>query len=303
MKKLLRVNQTITFLSATLPPTLVSSFVEFTALPSLDIIRTAGTRPEICYAVVIWPKAELLQALVDYVTARIADYDPVDRMMIFCRTKSDVTAIASALNVQPYFSGLDSNDTVFQEWVSGISTIIVATPMLGTGTDYAHVRDAITFDLPYNMLDKYQQDCRCGRDGDPARALTFLPTTRKSLSHSPGEPDLGQSLLLSWALDNEKCRRLTPSLFLDGVALSCVSIPDAEYCDNCLNSASEKPPLQLVPFPINALQPLNTSQPPNAPQPTNRPQPVPRPQPLRPLLPSTATLDRSTPTHQFVDNF
>jgi len=171
---LLGIGVPVITLSGSFPETMIPKFKEYTGLESLDIIRMATARPELVYSVHVKPKAELMKAMKDYANSVLQSYASADRLIIFCRTRTDTDLVASEFAVKPVYAGLEENQQTFNDWVSGKNQIMVSSPLLGCGIDVSGVRHCIHYDLAHTAIDQYQEECRAGRDGKLAHAVTFV---------------------------------------------------------------------------------------------------------------------------------
>jgi len=128
-----------------------------------------------------------------------------------------------------------------------------ATSSLGCGFDYPHIRDVVHCDLAHSVIDQYQEDSQGGRDGEACNATTFL------LANRTCPPDdslfrIGVDEVYTWSKTRDQCHYIIPSLFLDGVVITCMLLPGAELCDYCKSMLEKPPPSRpySLPSPLNA---------------------------------------------------
>jgi hypothetical protein len=237
---LLGVKTHITAMSGSFPPQLYCDFCELTGIDSWDVIRMPSSRPNIAYSVKIHPHQMFKAEAVRYVQDIIRGYNPGEKAMVFCRTKRDADFVAQQLGTEAYHSAQspEVRQKLFKEWCDGIRSVIVATSILGAGIDQ-HVLDVVHVDVGWNIIDQFQEDNRAGRNNHLARSTYFVPAGRPPIGPDPAKP-FGAELLVPWAMDTEQCRRVAISQFLDGVAVSCLMLKDAEFCDNCLRQISDE---------------------------------------------------------------
>jgi hypothetical protein len=152
-------------------------------------------------------------------------------------------------------------------WRTGINKVMVSTSLLGCGLDYLHVRDVIHRGPSFTMLDQYQEDSRGGRDGLECGATTFVSDDMK-IYPPENTHDLGFKVLIDSMNDKVTCRRMAPTLYLDGRAVQCVTLPGAVYCQNCSRSAPSSSVLNPLSPPGNS---LSRVRPPQR-QPSQRPE-------------------------------
>jgi hypothetical protein len=240
----------IVCLSASFPPSMLPVFTEITGLENLDVIRMRTALPNIRYQVVTRPKYDLFPTMVNFVTSAIQEYSKGDKCLIFCRSREATAKVAKEFDVLPYYAGLDTNAQTFADWVEGKSKVMVSTSLLGCGLDVPSIRHSVHFDVSHTYLDQYQEEGRTGRNGQIGHAITFVAENREPLQVT-GVMDLGESLLVPWALDTNTCRRIPGGFFLDGVAEPCTTLPNAQYCDYCERTSAEEPPCMPRRMPQN----------------------------------------------------
>ncbi|THH20714.1 hypothetical protein EUX98_g8528, partial [Antrodiella citrinella] len=225
-------------LTATLPTTLVPALSADTHIV-WNVLRMSSNRKELQYSINRSP--DPTQSLVDHVNAVLPTYGRKDRGLIYCRSRVEADRLAAALGVSAYHAQTDEQPIA--DFIAGKYLIMPCTTALGVGFDYAHVRDVLHLQLPYTLLDKYQQDGRGGRDGSPCRAVTFIQTHSHASRHET-EHDLGESALHDWIECDDQCLRIIPSRFMDGVPITCSLMDNAEMCASCVNQAGLSPPDQ-----------------------------------------------------------
>lgn len=239
-----KVKAVIFGFSASIPPSLYPVLCELTGM-TWRVLRTPSSRKELKYQVIAVPSdREMDQRIVDHLHERLASYRSQDRAMVFCRSKQHATTLASLLNIQPFYAPGDDANLLVQnqqlmiKWISGENKVMASTSILGCGIDYAHIRDVIHRDPSFSMLDQYQAESRGGRDGLECRATTFVVANKKY--RIPEQLyDLGTKALFDSMNNISQCQRIAPSLYLDGRAVQCITLPGAIFCDFCEKSARE----------------------------------------------------------------
>ncbi|KAJ7202223.1 hypothetical protein B0H12DRAFT_1080852 [Mycena haematopus] len=258
--------------SGTIPPSLLPEFRTLSGIQNWDIVRMEVSRRNIRLEVKEFPDDKArLTALVELVNERCSQYDDDDRAMIFVQSKTVSQTVATLLHTEPFHADQDPDvrQRIFREWRDGAVRVIVATTILGSGTDYPAVRDVYNLGLPYTMPDAEQQTHRAGRDGYIACATTLVLAKEEAPFMEKAPPnclDLGKKILTHWAHNKVDCRRLQPSLYFDGRAITC-SLINGAFCDNCDDEALQPAP------PIPKLIPIASGRehraaPPNAQRPT-----------------------------------
>ena len=171
--------------------------------------------------------------------------------MVFCCTKEQARNLAQSFEVQPYHAAnLEEeeykNIETLGKWRAGSNIVMVSTSILGCGLDYSHVHDVVHRGPSYTMMDHYQEDSRGGRDGLECVATTFFVPNQK-YSMPTSRYDLGTKALYDSLYKDVKCLRLATTLYLDGQAVQCISIPGASFCANCESQCGIIAPPLLLP--------------------------------------------------------
>ncbi|KAJ6528608.1 P-loop containing nucleoside triphosphate hydrolase protein [Mycena capillaripes] len=278
---------------ATYPPHLFPEFQTRTGILKWDIIRTRISRPNICIKVQVEANdAALLKALVNFVNDRCSSYHPEDRLMIFTRSVADAEKLAAEFNTKPYHAKQkpEINQKLYNDWILGKLIVQVSTSLLGTGLSCSGVRDVVMFHFPFSFFDLQQQMDRGGRDGQTAFATTFITKDEKVLfKNQENRIPLGQQEMEEWGHRGDRCRRIGPSLYFDGVAQVCSMViePNVEtsLCDFCDAESRRPAPLTPVSMPESSIPEARATVPVarptrKDPQPTNsRPKSTPVQQP------------------------
>ncbi|KAF9031901.1 P-loop containing nucleoside triphosphate hydrolase protein, partial [Panaeolus papilionaceus] len=157
-----------------------------------------------------------------------------DRCIVFCKTKREATDLAGEFQTTPVTSSqsIQTNAQTVSQWRIGVCKVLIGTSIIGVGLDHPTVRDVFHCGLAYTLVDQYQQESRAGRDGEACTATTYFLEGERGKQDEIHET-MGSTLLHKMARDEIQCRRIAPSLFLDGVASDCLSLDKAELCNNC----------------------------------------------------------------------
>lgn len=117
--------------------------------------------------------------------------------IIFCRTRRKTEEVsrfllAAGFKADFYHAGLpaEERNEKQEQWIDGLTRVIVCTNAFGMGIDKANVRTVIHFDVPESPEAYYQQAGRVGRDGK--RAYAVLLYNEKELE------DLGKGAALKY---------------------------------------------------------------------------------------------------------
>lgn len=242
-----KVSTPILGLSATIPPCLMDEFIARTRT-SWFPIRTSTSRPEFKYFVVKVRKGKLYSTIASHVKKRMAESDDEYKIIVFCRSIADATACADACGVEAYTAStdLELRVSLMSDWILGKQRIMVSTSILGCGLDVPNVREVVHANPSHTMLDQYQEDSRGGRGGESCRVTTYV---EEGFKFYTTDGQMGKQELLDW-VKTLQCRRIIPSLYLDGVATECLLLPGAELCDVCEVLLAHTPPTHPRRLPV-----------------------------------------------------
>lgn len=218
------------FLTATLPPSIVTSFNSSYALLNNLTIRHSTVRTNIQYTVTkLGKKGERPQvvraAVVHYVQEKIAKSRREDKIIVYCRSRQDTEATAQLLGCSYVHSQVKDNSKI-EYWMDrgNLSRVICATSALGAGIDAPTIRYVVHFGMPWSLIDFAQESGRAGRDQQLAFSTVFVKEEEVSR--------LGQEDPLLTYLEGADCRRLALGLFLDGQGMECLGVGGIQ-CDVC----------------------------------------------------------------------
>lgn len=230
--------------SGSIPPSTIGEFVTLTNTTWL-VVRTPSNRPELAYSVIRTPVDPVERIIAD-VPGYLEEYEPGDRMMIFCRSHNDVERVSTALGVPGFTSRTtDTNEATMMDWRSGKHQVIVSTSILGCGLDYPSVRHVLHCGIAHSMIDQHQQESRAGRDSLRALAITYVSaSSRRPIKIAKELYGLGE--LHDWSASPNQCLRIIPSSYLDGVPVTCSLLPRCELCSFCAEQMQMPPPQRVV---------------------------------------------------------
>ncbi|MBI3763155.1 MAG: RecQ family ATP-dependent DNA helicase, partial [Chloroflexi bacterium] len=169
-------------LTATATPQVQKDIVERLNAPGAAKIVTGFNRPNLTFEVLYTPNDKAkLRALRDVL-------DRVDGAgIIYVGTRRDAEEVAEFVSqvvglAAPYYhAGLDaeSRSRVQESFMSGETSVVVATNAFGMGIDRADLRFVLHYALPSTLEAYYQEAGRAGRDGLPSRCvLLYSPEDR-----------------------------------------------------------------------------------------------------------------------------
>ena len=178
MEQLPKAHQTLLF-SATLPASITSTIDALLKDPErIEIARTGQTAATIeqhLCSVTQGQKPQLLKALID-------SFDPaLERVLVFCRTKSRVDSIyknlkAAGLKVDVMHADRPqkARARALERFRSGAIQVLVATDVMSRGIDIQGIDAVINFDVPLDPEDYVHRIGRTGRAGAAGQAFTFM---------------------------------------------------------------------------------------------------------------------------------
>lgn len=225
------------YLTATLPPNFEKEFLDRIGIKRehITIIRTTTNRPELIYSFIDVNKqqniVEVAAALVRSVHYQFFKQD--SRGIIFCQSKDISCKLGQILGTPTCNSDNMERDVAQQVWRRGKQEgdrWMSATSSFIHGVDYPFVDCIVFVNLPYGLIDFVQASARGGRRGRPCQVIVIHNSTLET----PKDPDYKLTRPMnSWSLSTTKCRRELISQHMDGVMVTCHTLPNALPCDIC----------------------------------------------------------------------
>jgi len=179
------------YLTATLPPSMLSEFEDRNYLHRPTVIRASSNRPNIMYMVekTKSPTGSLLeQAAAEARDAweRSSLFDHArDKIILYVRSVADAETLADLMGSECYTAASGSfgeKKAILDRWIQDpLRPFIVATSALAEGFDYPHVRFVLHVDEPPSLITFSQASGRAGRDGQRAYSLVLLPSEWKPI--------------------------------------------------------------------------------------------------------------------------
>lgn len=227
------------YLTGTLPPRCEAPLKEMLHLPAnTRVIRAQTNRPELAYNVVrLESDARVEDAVArsaHVISARKKARD--GRGLIFVTSVAECDRLADALGILKCHGGMDAEERKksvarWREMVSVGDSWMVATGTLSHGIDIANVDWIIMSGVFFCLIDAVQAMARGGRV--PGRRCEVIVVWARSQCSVKGEDyGLGKELN-EWVMNKRECRRRGISVAMDGIAVSCADLSDAQECDIC----------------------------------------------------------------------
>ncbi|CDR98497.1 hypothetical protein [Sporisorium scitamineum] len=247
------------FLTATLPPSLVASFQTALLLPQdgTGLLRAATNRKNIAYVVKLVASAQEKRLQLQHLLQQHAS-GPV---MVFCKAKEEAAAVAGDLGCACITADMDAQSKMelVQAWLQCAAAemlpskrILVGTSAIGTGIHPLHVQLVVHYSDAWDLISYAQESGRAGRSGGAATAVLLAN------KHSRLEAQVQEYV------QEQTCRRIALSTYLDGMPIHCLSQPDLALCDLCKPEAEEPttPPLKVLALespPLSEKRPCHAS--------------------------------------------
>jgi superfamily II DNA helicase RecQ len=228
--------------SATLPPSLEQDLLDVFGITSCHISRTVTARENISFNVVR-SKDTNLDGTISEEYQKAISYSATNRILIFCRSKSDARHTASMLQIPSCDAEMSQEeiDSLLGKFRNGACRAISCTSILGVGLDIPGLTHTIHRDYPADAVSYVQEVGRLGRDKDADKAwsITVLPPRDTRTI----EEDRFGARLIRISLDShDYCRRLLVQMFMDGIAEPCTLMEEkVHFCDVCNVQSRVKP--------------------------------------------------------------
>ncbi|EFZ03297.2 tlh3 [Metarhizium robertsii ARSEF 23] len=175
----------------------------------------------------------------------------MSRIIVYCQTLDLMEELAKELDC-PMYTGDEETmsdgekDLAIEKWRgSSGSPVIVATAALGVGFDYPEVRWVVHAGAPRSMTAFSQESGRAGRDNKPAESITLISEAWQPRRAGQEPKDLDEEMMQLY-LTQQHCSRAVMSQFLDKRSdwRWCMEGED-ELCAVCPRPHAERRPANL----------------------------------------------------------
>lgn len=160
------ISQVLLLTATATPPVLDDMCCKF-QLPRQQVLVTGFYRPNLFLQVSPAPSFEKKERLLNRIAS--APDDPTIVYVTLQKTAEEVARFLQErrFSAQPYHAGMsaEKRETVQNEFMTGRTTIVVATIAFGMGIDKRDIRRVIHYDLPKSIENYSQEIGRAGRDG------------------------------------------------------------------------------------------------------------------------------------------
>jgi len=185
--------------------------------------RTSTVRPNIEYSVVqgYRESRQQMSQLVEFIRPIV---EAGGKAVIMCNDIERIQSIVEAapFPCEPFHKKMDEHvrNETFEAFRAGRTPVLAATSVFGTGIDIPDVRLIIHITEPDNMREYGQESGRCGRDGQPSRAVIIRqsrPRDERVRAYT----------------DETGCRRVKLDGYLDGDTSRTHCHESEAKCDWC----------------------------------------------------------------------
>ena len=170
--------QTMLF-SATMPPRIAAMTKKYLSNPVEVKVKNdpipRGEAPKVRQTAYVVPRSHKLAAL-----GRILDVEAPASAIIFCRTRTEVDALAEALSGRGYrpealHGGMsqEQRDRVMRLFRAGTADLLIATDVAARGLDVEHLTHVVNFQVPCAIEPYVHRIGRVGRAGREGVAITL----------------------------------------------------------------------------------------------------------------------------------
>jgi superfamily II DNA helicase RecQ len=222
------------FLTATFPPTILARYQEHLTLTAPQFVRMVNYKLRTRYNVKVLNANKFKGLVAEEINAVCLRSNGTDKVLVFCRSKSDCEAWAKRWECGYYHSETENKSGVLEDWKSGL---MFATGSLGSGVDIFGITKVIHIDEPYGMIDFDQEVGRGGRSGETVTSIVLLSEDKMSQLNvcRPETLSYDQRSMQEF-LTTDGCRRTGISKYLNGNEHddTCESL-EGELCDNCIS--------------------------------------------------------------------
>lgn len=212
-------------LTATLPPSDEPQLMSrmFWKADEVTMVRTSTVRPNIEYSVVqgYRESRQQMSELVEFIRPIV---EAGGKAVIMCNDIERIQSIVEAapFPCEPFHKKMDEHvrNETFEAFRAGRTPVLAATSVFGTGIDIPDVRLIIHITEPDNMREYGQESGRCGRDGQPSRAVIIRqsrPRDERVRAYT----------------DETGCRRVKLDGYLDGDTRRTQCHESEAKCDWC----------------------------------------------------------------------
>ena len=143
--------------------------------------RSSIDRPNLFMRVMPWTSHDAAVGIMKRLIGEMLDASSTASAIVYCRLKASTTEVAqtlqkSGITACAYHAGLPKAQrrNALESWLSGASSVIVATVACGMGIDHARTRLVIHAGMPSSMERYAQEIGQGGRDGALCQCVALV---------------------------------------------------------------------------------------------------------------------------------
>lgn len=220
--------------SASVPISIEADLFRRFGISMYVVCREKTTRNNISYNVI---HTDSITDTLDSMCRKVLEESESNKLMVFCRSKSECMSTAERLGLPYCDGGMDQTqvDQVLDDLRSGKVRGVVATILLGVALDVPDVSHVFHEDYPYNMVGFIQESGRPGRvRGSKGYSYVIVKHDSPNPNTVPNDDRLGAELVYIWVNTDTICRRWLIQVFIDGAGEPCPMLNGTVHlCDTC----------------------------------------------------------------------
>ena len=262
--KVMKFKVPVVLLSATLPVRLRLAVTEKIGLPEHKVIQAPSNRTEHEYSVFLVgdSRETLVAKTASFIMRATKHLTGTQRAIVFATSRDDGFALTKYVPRMEFIhSKVESEATrnnIMTNWEAGTTGgWLLGTSSLIQGVDYHDVHLVVFMGVPWGMVNFVQGAGRSGRNGSRSRVVLLHAGWHPKIK---GADEQCQKEMNAWVETSNQCRRIGISDCMDGVPVTCESLPGAAKCDVCKPVPDLAEIVNLTPLPkkgeVVVLRPL-----------------------------------------------
>jgi hypothetical protein len=236
----------IILMTATCPPRLERLLFEKLGRKVYQVLRRSTDRPEICQQLIPMriEQADLEEEVAKHIVQTTHLAKSNERALLFCNSRDECDRMSALLGWAPYHSSIpvENRSKAMASWKDGSVFGLVCSSMLNCCLDYPNVRYVFHLGPPRDAVDYSQAIGRLARSGFIGLSIIYFDPAVLRQAMGDGDDLFGQQAIYLLLSDSSLCRRLHTFFFLDGIAVPCVMMSQAQLCDVCEAQLHCQPP-------------------------------------------------------------
>jgi len=224
------------FLTATFPPTLMSTFHKQMLIKDPIFVRQVNHKPLVRYEVRRL-SGDVKRETYNIIDTLVKQCQELEKVLIFCKSRTECKDWSLRFECGAYYSDSSNKAQTLEDWMTGA---FFATGSLGAGVDITGLKWVIHIGCPYGMINFDQEVGRGGRAGEVVTSMILISNNDyiELLSDNPTSLPPDEAAMREFIV-GMGCRRMRLSIYMngDGEEVNCEMLA-GEVCDICLSSRS-----------------------------------------------------------------